>query len=57
MKCMVFGGGKSELWVIVFVLSQAKHVHGLGMHVHCRNHYGSVLSCGLECWLVALIGV
>jgi hypothetical protein len=38
-------------------LSMAKHVHGIKGHVHWSNHYGTVLSCGLEFWLVAFMSV
>jgi hypothetical protein len=38
-------------------LSMAKHVHGIMGHVHWSNHYETVLSCGLEFWLVAFMSV
>ena len=32
-------------------LSGAIHVHVLGRHVHCINHYGFVMSWRWLCWL------
>ena len=38
-------------------LSLTTHVHGVVGHVHWSSHCGIELSCGLECWLLALISV
>jgi hypothetical protein len=38
-------------------LSLAKHVHGRVEHVHWSNHSGTMMSWGLELWLLALMSV
>ena len=62
MSCMTFGEtGVRGAWLSVGApsthsmsgLSLARHVHGIVGHVNWSNHYGTVLSCGLESWLLA----
>jgi hypothetical protein len=63
MNCMRFVEvGVREGWMSMGApsmsgLSLARHVHVIVGHVQWSSHCGTMLSCGLKCWLPAFMSV